>query len=510
MRNIIKTNEVGAPLKTRTSSRAQRGDLLFQSTRFGSLLMPMKRLVAFFLCLLSTSTFSQTLNDYLLTAGQNNPLLKARYQEYYAALEKVPQGGALPDPELSFSMFVGMNGLFMERFMGEQLTELSVMQMFPWVGLRSTGKEEATYMAQMKFEAFKESKINLYHDVRSAWYRLYQVDQELKLLEEEKNILKIYEQLAITRFKTGTSGSTNAPINQQTNMTSSSPSAGGSGMNMGGGISSPSTTTSSSGMSGGMSGGSTGTLVDVLLIQVQIKELDTRIEILKRSRKPLEVKFNNLLNRPVDSSIVIADTLTQAELPASLSIIQDSIIQKHPMIKMYEWDEKAREAQQRMAVLMGRPMIGVGLSYMVFRPRMDEVMNAPMGGDNMFMPMVTMSLPIYRKKNTAQRKEAEFLQQSAKDSQDAAKLGLFNELESLLYEYESSTRRLSLFHDQLEITKQAIRLMVTSYSTGGSGMEEILRQRQSILLYQQQQISAITEQHVTVSAIQKLMAIDSH
>jgi outer membrane protein TolC len=180
------------------------------------------------------------------------------------------------------------------------------------------------------------------------------------------------------------------------------------------------------------------------------------------------------------------------------------------MIKMYEWDERAREVQQRMAVLMGRPMIGVGLSYMVFRPRMDEVMNAPMGGDNMFMPMVTVSLPIYRKRNTAQRKEASYLQQSARENKEAAKLDLFNELESLLYEYESSTRRLSLFYDQLEITRQAIRLMITSYSTGGRSMEEILRQRQSMLLYQQQQISALTEQHVTVSAIQKLMAIDSH
>lgn len=395
--------------------------------------------------------------------------------------------------------------------MGEQLTELSVMQMFPWAGSLSAAKEEATYMAQMKFAAFQESKINLYHDVRSAWYRLYQVDEELKLLEEEKNILKTYEQLALTRFKTGTSGSISAPMSQQSANTSPTPSGGNSGMNMGGGNSSPSASTqSSSGMSSEMSGGSTGTLVDVLLIQVQIKELDTRIEILKRSRKPLEVKFNNLLNRPVDSSIVIADTLTQTPLPASLSIIQDSIIQKHPMIKMYEWDEKAREAQQRMAVLMGRPMIGVGLSYMVFRPRMDEIMNVQMGGDNMFMPMVTVSLPIYRKRNTAQRKEAGYLQQSARENKEAAKLDLFNELESLLYEYESSTRRLSLFHDQLEITKQAIRLMTTSYSTGGSSMEEILRQRQSILLYQQQQISALTEQHVTVSSIQKLMAVDSH
>ncbi|MCK6616322.1 MAG: TolC family protein [Cyclobacteriaceae bacterium] len=451
---------------------------------------------------------AQTIDDYLTVAAQNNPSLKAKYNEYYSALEKVPQVGALPDPQLSFSMFISKEGLYMERFMGEQLSEISVMQMFPWVGTLGAAKNEATYMAQMKFASFQEGKINLYHEVRSAWYRLYQVDQELKLLEEEKEILKTYEQLALTRFKTGTSGST--PMNNQS--TAVQPSTSSTGMaNMAMGVNnttSPSSTSSSG--TGGMSGGSTGSMVDVLLIQLQMKELDNRIAILKASRKPLEIKFNNLLNRPAHEPIVVADTLAPRPLPASLSIIQDSVIQNHPMVKMYEWDEKAREQQQRMATLMGRPMIGVGLSYMIFRPRFDEMFNENMGGENMFMPMVTMTLPIYRKKYSSQRKEAEYLQQSAVQNKEAAKLELLSELERSLYEYESSNKRLELLTEQITITNQAIRLMTTTYSTGGIGIEEILRQRQSLLNYQQQQLSTLTEQHVIVSGITKLMGIDSN
>jgi outer membrane protein TolC len=454
----------------------------------------------------SKAAIAQTINDYLKTAAQNNPSLKAKHHEYYSALEKVPQAGALPDPELSFAMFISKDGLYMERFMGEQLSEISAMQMFPWAGTLSAAKNEATYMAQMKFTSFQEARINLYHEVRSAWYKIYQVDGELKLLEEEKNILKTYEQLALTRFKTGTSGS--APMNNQSTAQPSSSNTGGMTGMGGSTTSSTSSTMQSSSNSGGMSGGTTGTMVDVLLIQLQMKELDTRIEILKSSRKPLEVRFNNLLNQPINTPIQIADSLTVAELPASLSIIQDSVIQNNPMVKMYAWDEKAREAQQRMAVLMGRPMIGVGLSYMVFRPRMDELMGVEIGGDNMFMPMVTMTLPIYRKKYSAQRKEAAFMQQSAAQNKEAAKLDLLGELESLLYDFESSNKKLRLLADQLTITEQAIRLMTTAYSTGNIGMEEILRQRQSMLSYQQQQISTVTEQHITVSGITKLMGIN--
>lgn len=450
---------------------------------------------------------AQSIADYLQIAGANNPALKAKYSEYYSALEKVPQAGTLPDPELSFAMFISKEGLYMERFMGQQLSDISVMQMFPWFGTLGAAKNEATYMAQMKFASFQEAKINLYHDVRSTWFKLYQVDQELKLLTQEKEILKTYEQLALTRFKTGTSG-TSAPMSNNTaSPTTASPSSSGNmgGMNMGN-ATTATPASSTSGM-GGMQGGSSGSMVDVLLIQLQMKELDTRMEILKASRKPLEIRFNNLLNRSTGETIVIADTLTSVQLPAALSIIQDSVIQNHPMVKMYEWDEKAREAQQRMATLMGRPMIGVGLSYMIFRPRQDELMNVTMGGENMFMPMVTMTLPIYRKKYNAQRKEAAFLQQSATQNKEAAQLDLLSELENLLNEFENNNKRLTLLNEQIAITNQAIRLMTTAYSTGSSSVEEILRLRQSLLNYQQQQISSITEQHITVSGITKLMGI---
>ena len=468
-----------------------------------------QRLLIFSVVVFAYQLQGQSLEAYLTLAGQNNPYLKAKYTEYYSALERVPQAGGLPDPELSFAMFISKEGLYMERFMGQQLSDISVMQMFPWFGSLGAAKNEATYMAQMKFASFQEARINLYHDVRSTWFKLYQVDQELKLLEQEKEILKTYEQLALTRFKTGTSGNSAPMSNNTASPTTASTSSSGNmgGMNMGN-ATAATPASSTSGM-GGMQGGSSGSMVDVLLIQLQQKELETRMEILKASRKPLETRFNNLLKRSIAEPIVIADTLSSTSLPASLSVIQDSVIQNHPMVKMYEWDEKAREAQQRMATLMGRPMIGVGLSYMVFRPRYDEMLSENMGGENMFMPMVTVTLPIYRKKYTAQRKEAAFLQQSATQNKEAAQLDLLSELENLLNEYENSNKQLALVNEQIAITHQAIRLMTTSYSTGGSGMEEILRLRQALLNYQQQQISSITEQHIAVSGITKLMGIES-
>jgi outer membrane protein, heavy metal efflux system len=57
------------------------------------------------LLLVTGRLFSQTLDDYLLIAAENNPNLKAKYFQYQAALERVPQAGSLPDPQLSFGIF---------------------------------------------------------------------------------------------------------------------------------------------------------------------------------------------------------------------------------------------------------------------------------------------------------------------------------------------------------------------------------------------------------------------
>lgn len=249
-------------------------------------------------------------------------------------------------------------------------------------------------------------------------------------------------------------------------------------------------------------------MVDVILIRMQVKELENRLQWHHELRRPLEVAFNNLLHRQPNQPIMAADTLTPATLPNTLALIQDSIRQNHPMLKMYEWDEKARTSQLRMAQLMGRPMLGLGVNYMYFRPRTDAMGDGGHGG-NMVMPMVSISLPIYRKKNNAQKKEAEYAQKAAAYQREAAERQLFTELENLLYEFQRAGSTIQLLEEQVTLNEQAIRLLTTNYSVAATGIEEVLRQRQTLLSYRQQQLQAIVDQHSTVSAINRLMNSDN-
>ncbi len=454
---------------------------------------------------------SQSLPDYLRKAAENNPALQARYQEYLAALEKIPQARALPDPQLTVNMFVSPDGLYMERFMGRQLSEISVMQMLPWSGLREAAQHEATFMARMKMEAYIEARNNLFHEVRTTWYQLYENDRQRRLLEEERMIMRAYEQLALARYKAGGGTAIQPSAGGRTMASDQTKSAAQtSGMNMGNTPAGTAASTSAGNMGNMNTLQAAGSLADVLRIQLQIKDLDTQILKLQNQQKQLTARFANLLNTGFSEPVALADTLTEPALPASIQAMRDSLTAHHPMINMNRWEEQARTAQMRMNTLMGRPMMGIGLSYMIFNPRMDEVTNMSMGGENMLMPMVTLTLPVYRKKYQALKSETARMQMAASRNAEAARLELENELERLLNLWEDNSQTFKLLNEQITLTQHMLQLLVTAYENGSGSIEELLQQRQALVNYKKQQLSILTSQHILVSALHNLTALSTY
>src|SRR5690554_446769 len=151
----------------------------------------MKKIAIIFLLFLvvRSTSFSQSLDEYLKIATENNPELKAYFNEYLAALEKVPQVGALPDPELTMGFFIQP----MERFMGNQQADIQLMQMFPWFGILGARKDEAAKIAQTRYEAFQDAKNRLFYQVKETWYQLYQLKEEIRFTEENLKTLQTYE-----------------------------------------------------------------------------------------------------------------------------------------------------------------------------------------------------------------------------------------------------------------------------------------------------------------------------
>ena len=463
----------------------------------------LRGLGGFLFLLLSISLRAQTLDDYLIKAAENNPGLKASYARYQAVAERVNQPG-LPDPELQAGFFFEP----MERFMGNQTADFRLMQMFPWFGMIGTQKEEANQMAMAQYQLFLEEKNQLFFQLKSTWYDLIRLKEEIKISQENLVYLRKYEELALIRFQAGTSSLSPAPTQPLQQPAVSSTSAGSSsGMSGMGGNSSNAMSNPSpmnSGMNSAPMGSSASGMNSVLQIRLQIRELENTIEQLQANLEPLQIKFNQLLNREIRAEIALPDQLEKPVLSLEKQEILDSIRQNNPMLAMYQAEIGAYEQQGKMARLEGRPMLGAGVNYMIFTPRLENDM--PMGGENMVMPMVTMTLPIYRKKINSKIKESEFLKESALLDRQKTENLLAMEWANAFRNWEESERNLRLYEDQIQLINQQIQLLETSFISNATGLEEVLRANQQLLEYKQKRINALNQQQQSLAQLETLAA----
>ena len=468
----------------------------------------MKTLLFLSLLAISISAYSQTdsLQYYLETAAKNNPTVLQKFAEYNAALQKVPQVGSLPDPELNLEIFLSP----MELVSGNQVADIRLMQMFPWFGVLKNAKDEMSLMAKAKYELFRDAKLQVFFDVQRTWYELNKVKQNIRVSEKNIGLLRTIERLAVVRFKVGPSVGSSATVSQTTTQsTAKSSSSGSSGMNsMGGGSGNSAGSASSqaaSPMGGSPMGSSTGGsgLSDVYRIQIEIGDLQNSINLLKNQLITITAQFNSYLNRPQTSIVSVPDTLKPEIFEPSLLAISDSILKNNPMLGMLQFEQQSLEARKQMVTNMSYPMVGLGLNYSLINK--SEMSTSPMNGKDMIMPMVTVTLPIYRKKYKAMRDEADFLKSANSQNYKAVANSLQTEYYRALQLYQDAQRRTKLYANQYQLAYKSLDIMVKSFASSGTSLTDILRVRQQTLDYEYRQVEAMADYNTSVAWLKRLM-----
>lgn len=157
------------------------------------------------------------------------------------------------------------------------------------------------------------------------------------------------------------------------------------------------------------SGNSMGGMSDVLRIQMEKVELENTLASLLSQRKTAEAAFNTLLNQSLATPISVPDSLERLPLSWSESMALDNVISNNPMLTMLEAEGNAYRAKAEMDKKMSYPMLGIGLQYSLIGKKPEDMSMGSMSGMNgkdMFMPMLKISLPIFRKKYNAQQRES--------------------------------------------------------------------------------------------------------
>jgi outer membrane protein TolC len=487
-------------MKTRTKNRGDQHLFIFSVRWFAFL---------YFYVFLCISSYSQTdsLFQYLAIAAKNNPSVLQKFSEYKAALQKVPQVGSLPDPQLNVGVFLQP----MELVEGKEVAELRLMQMFPWFGTLKAAKDEMSMMAKAKFESLRDAKLQVFLDVKRTWNELQKIQKETQTSEQNLEILHTIERLTLVKFKVDPSGGSNtipsgwsAPAG-----TSQSNSGNPEGMQSMKGSSGSQASTSSTQASpmqassmGSSSGGSG--LADLYRVQIEIGELENNISLLRSQLTTISARFNAYLNRPPLSPVHLPDEMTPDSLGLSLLMVSDSMLLHNPMLGMLKYEEQSLDARKKMVTHMGYPMLGLGVDYTIINK--SEMSTSSMNGKDMIMPMATLTLPIYRKKYNAMKSEAELLKTANKQNYQATSNSLQSDYYQAVQLFKDGERRMILYDKQSDLAEKTLNIMLKSFSTSGTPLTDILRIRQQTLDYELKKIEAVADYNTAIAWLQRLMA----
>ncbi|MDR2118946.1 MAG: TolC family protein [Tannerellaceae bacterium] len=481
------------------------------TVRYLRMLLPAGLLAAF-----SLQAQDDSLRHYLSVAAAHNPSVQAARLLGEAARLKLPQAGAYADPTFEAGVFPSP----MELAGGRQLAQFQVMQMFPWFGSRKAARAEARHMANMAFEEFREVRDNVLLEVHSRWYALCALRQQLVHSEASLQWIEQLEQLALRRFASPSGSTGSPPTPSGGTAPPSAPAPASGGMNMGGNTTtmppSPTTMTSTDGgMQGmqGMQGAPAQGMQEVLAIRLEKMEAENRIENLRAEIAAAKAGFNALLNRPPDSPVALPDTLLPLPFLADTeSLLRD--LERNPMPAMWHEEALAYGAKAEMDRKMGYPMWGVGLQYMPMAPLPAPAAGsmgagsdmAAMNGKDMLMPMLSVSIPLYRHKYRAARKESLLRQQAGQAKQAGAIARLEAELRQALYLLEEARRKTDLCRRQTALTHQAGSLATQEFVSGRAGLDGVIQIQRRLLDYRLREAEALAAYNTAVATVWKITA----
>lgn len=140
-----------------------------------------------------------TLTDFLAYGALANPGLEAAYNRWAAALQRVPQARALPDPRLSFGYFIQE----VETRVGPQRAKVGVSQMFPWRGKRVLRGEVALHRAEAAHARYEAARLALFHRIRRAYWEYWYLSRAVDITEENLSLVTQIEGVARAKYAAG-------------------------------------------------------------------------------------------------------------------------------------------------------------------------------------------------------------------------------------------------------------------------------------------------------------------
>jgi outer membrane protein TolC len=358
---------------------------------------------------------AQSLDSLLHLVVENNTELRAIDLEYKSILEKRDQVSQLPSPQVG----LGVPVLRPETRLGPQVMMIGASQMFPWFGTLKSKEDVIVSMSKAKFEQISILKLELFYQVKSAYYQLYFLDQKKSVILENQRIYQSLESIALAKLEAG-----------QTSLS------------------------------------------DALRLQSKLQGFAQQLLVIENQKISFESKINELTKRPIDQKIQLVDSVVWPILAYDLELFKNQIQLNHPIMAQIDYQIEASKNMLLESSNMNKPTIGIGLDYSIVGKRTDA--NPTNNGRDILIPKLMVNIPLYRKSYKAKINEENFLQESLAVKKENLTDKMLGMLVRYKAEYDIGQLEKTLYESQTTTMGAAYDVILSAYISSGKGFEELL------------------------------------
>jgi outer membrane protein TolC len=409
----------------------------------------MRSIIAVLFFTFSSFVVSQTLDDYIKIALENNPELKSYKLQVDILEKKIKQASTPSDPMLMLGVAnLPTNLSFTMDMMTMKEIGITQMIMFP-VKYSLMGK-----MAQKDHEIAKGiyelKELELISDVKMLYFEIYYMTKAIEITKRSIDLLRDFAKITSTRFATGQ-----------------------------------------------------GIQQDVLKAQVELSKMTDELIRMERERKDLITKFNALLYRKPLDSVYVPEELKFVEFTLTYDEIEKMALENNPMLiamkKMVEKDRFMNELAKKELI----PDFELKFSY----GQRSAIEPTGVKAHDMLSFSIGFNLPIFfgRKQKLKIEETAIAVNQS-----EMKLLAVKNEISKMiqgsLNEIEEKVKLIDLYKNGL--IPQAIQNLNTGlvgYQVGKIDFMTLVDNFMSLYKYQIQYEKVFSEYHAKLAEIEKLI-----
>ncbi len=388
-----------------------------------------------------------TLQEYLLHAALHNAGLQAAFEEWKVALQAVPQAKALPDPRFTYGYFIEE----VETRVGPQRQRLSITQVFPWFGTIEARTDAAAAVAKAAQKRYEARKLQLFYDVKDAFYEYVYLQQAIEMAREDLDLVKHFEEVARNKYITATARHP-----------------------------------------------------DIIRAQVELATLDDKLKALEELRTPVVARLNAVLNRQSEALLPWPKQELSSPADVDRARLLDALKQRNPQLRAMDFNIESARSRVELAKKRFYPDLGVGVDWI---DTGDALMPgvADSGKDPVIL-MFSMNLPIWRKSYGAAELQARAAARRASYQKQDIENTLIARAERVLYDYEDSGRKVRLYGGTLvPKAEELVGASEAAYSAGTIDFLSLIDAEQTLLRFRLQHERALTNRNQRLAELEMLV-----